>query len=78
MLIVTSSQICLQGRSHHYHHHHHLNNHLHGLGHVGLFRPLEEYVGPFILSVSALCSVVSLVCVLKFSLEFLVSKSVRG
>jgi hypothetical protein len=36
---------------------------------LGLFRPLEEYVGPSILTVGALCFVVLLGCMLTFSLE---------
>jgi hypothetical protein len=38
---------------------------------LGLFRPLEKYVGPSILTVGALCFVVLLGCMLKFSLAFL-------
>jgi hypothetical protein len=37
---------------------------------LGLFRPLEDYVGPSILTVVALCSVAFLGCMLKFSSEF--------
>jgi hypothetical protein len=36
----------------------------------GLFRPLDEYVGPAILNVGALCFVFFLGCMLKFTLEF--------
>jgi hypothetical protein len=37
---------------------------------LGLFRPLEEYVSPSILTVGALCFGVLLGCMLKFYLEF--------
>jgi hypothetical protein len=37
----------------------------------GLFCPLEEYGGPSILAVGALCFVVLLGCMLIFSLEFI-------
>jgi hypothetical protein len=36
---------------------------------LGLLRPLEQYVGPTILTVDALGFVVSLGCMLKVSLE---------
>jgi hypothetical protein len=37
---------------------------------LSLFRPLEYYVGPYMLTLGALCFVVLFGCVLKFSLEF--------
>jgi hypothetical protein len=37
---------------------------------LGPFRPLEEYVGPTILTVGALCFVVLLACMFTFSFEF--------
>jgi hypothetical protein len=37
---------------------------------LGLFRPLEKYVGPQIVTVSDLCHVLLLGCVLKFSSKF--------
>jgi hypothetical protein len=37
---------------------------------LGLFRLLDEYVGPTTVNASTLCFVVLLSCTLKFSLEF--------
>jgi hypothetical protein len=44
---------------------------------LGLLYPLEEYISPSILTVSALCLIVILGFMLKFSLEFIYLPSVE-
>jgi hypothetical protein len=43
----------------------------------GLVLPLEEYVGPSILTVNALCFIFLFGCMLKFSVEFLCVKFIE-
>jgi hypothetical protein len=40
---------------------------------IGLFHPLEEYIGPSVLTVGAKCFIDFLGCLLKFSFRFRIS-----